>query len=134
MDPLNPKQWGVLLAVARRVVPEVGRMDLAGQSAFRDVVAYALNQRDEGLRRQFRLFLTVISALGVVRYGRPFARLPEARQDAILRWLQEAPAARLAAGFWGLKTVIFMGYYSQEAVAPTIGYTPSFAGNERLHA
>ena len=42
--------------------------------------------------------------------------------------------AKLASGFWGLKTIVFMGYYSQDAVAPMIGYTPSFAGNESLHA
>ncbi len=124
----------MLLAVARRVVPEVERLDVAGQSAFRDIVAFALNQRDAGVRRQFRLFLGVISMLGVVRHGRPFARLAPARQDGILGWLQEAPVAKLASGFWGLKTIVFMGYYSQDAVAPTIGYAPSFSGNERLHA
>jgi hypothetical protein len=70
----------------------------------------------------------------VTRFGRPFDRLAPARQDAVLRWFQDAPVRRLRQGFWGVKTLIYMGYYLRADIGAEIAYHPSRSGNDRLHA
>lgn len=132
MTPFNDQQWNLLLTVGRRIVPEVAALDEAGRARFRDIVAEALRLRPESVRRQFRLFLTVVRLLPVVRAGAPFTRLSATRQDAFLAWLQDRAPGRLRQGFWGLRTLVCMGYYGQTEVAPSLSYTPSFSGNEML--
>jgi hypothetical protein len=120
-------------AVARRVVPEVAELDRSGTTRFFEIIDRLLATRPAPVRRQLAGFLGLIHWLPVLRYGRPYEALPPARQDAVLRWLQECPIGLLQKGFWGLKTIIFMGYYGQPEIAQQIGYTPVQDGNSRLH-
>ena len=61
-------------------------------------------------------------------------RLPAERQDRWLRFLENAPLTLLRVGIWGLKTLVFLGYYSQDGVQRRIHYLPSKEeGNVRLH-
>jgi hypothetical protein len=71
--------------------------------------------------------------LALLRFGAPFDRLSPANQDAMLRWLLDAPLTKLRGGFWGLRALAFMGYYGQTEVWPSLRYTPSFNGNELLY-
>jgi hypothetical protein len=48
--------------------------------------------------------------------------------------LESSPVRLLRVGVWGLKTLIFMGYYGQPVIAARTGYTPSLDGNEVLRA
>ena len=114
-------------------MPAVAGLDAAGRERFAAIVGKALSERPAALRRQFALFLTVLRWAPVLRFGAPFDRLAPAAQDAVLRWLMDAPLAKLRGGFWGLRALVFMGYYGQLETWGTIGYAPSFAGNERLH-
>ena len=133
MTPLDRQRWATFLAVATRVVPGVAEFDAAGRERFAAIVGKALAERPAALRRQLALFLTVLRWAPLLRFGATFDRLAPARQDAVLRWLLDAPAAKLRGGFWGLRALVFMGYYGQLETWGTIGYAPSFAGNERLH-
>ena len=36
--------------------------------------------------------------------------------------MQDAPLLLLRRGFWGLRTLIFMGYYGRDAARDAIGY------------
>jgi hypothetical protein len=56
------------------------------------------------------------------------------QQDAALRWFHDAPLAPLRHGFWGVKTLIFMGYYGRPEAAAEIGYRPARAGAAPFHA
>ena len=133
MTPLDRQRWATFLAVATRVVPGVAELDAAGRERFAAIVGKALAERPAALRRQFALFLTVLRWAPLLRFGATFDRLAPAAQDAVLRWLLDAPLAKLRGGFWGLRALVFMGYYGQPETWGTIGYAPSFAGNERLH-
>ena len=63
-----------------------------------------------------------------------FERLPGERQDRWLRFLENAPLTLLRVGIWGLKTLVFLGYYTQDGVQRRILYLPSKEeGNVRLH-
>jgi hypothetical protein len=123
-----------LLAVARRIAPPLAELDAAGVARFEVIVQQALAHRPPGVQRQFRLLLKAVSLLAIVRHGAPFSRLGSDRQDGLLRFLQDGPSRRLRVGFWGLKTLVFMGIYGQTEIAPRLAYAPSSRGNEHLRA
>ena len=74
----------------------------------------------------------MIDRAPVLRWGRTFRRLDGEARDRWLRWLQDGPVPTLRSGFWGLKSLVFMGYYARPEIGPEIGYEPSFDGNARL--
>ncbi|MFI5142667.1 MAG: hypothetical protein ACHQQS_06435 [Thermoanaerobaculales bacterium] len=133
MSPLSESQWGCFLCVAGRVVPAATQLDTAALERFRDIVLKALADRPRAVQRQFALFLGVIRWAPLVRFGSRFERLGPDRQDKVLRFLMRAPLGKLRSGFWGLRALVFMGYYARPEVWPEISYAPSFDGNERLH-
>jgi len=124
----------MFLAVAVRVVPEMAALDEAGRDEALALVERQLAGRPGKMRRELALFLTVIRWAPVLRYGRPFDRLPPGPRDAVLAWLEDAPVTKLRSGFWGLKTLAFLAYYGRPSVAETINYRPARDGNALLHA
>jgi len=124
----------MFLAIAKRVVPEIAGLDEAAREEALALVERQLAARPGKMRRELALFLNVIRWAPVARYGRRFDRLGAAEQDAILGWLQDAPVAKLRSGFWGLKTLAFLGYYGRPAAAEAIHYRPSRDGHAFLHA
>ncbi len=134
MTPLSERQWSLLLAAGQRIVPPSHELDGEGQRRFRAIIAAALAERPAGVQRQIRLFLSLLRLAPLLRWAATFERLPASRQDSFLRWLQDDAPGRLRQGFWGLKTIVFMGYYGQAELAPRLGYAPSRTGNEKLHA
>lgn len=134
MNILRDRQWELLFSVAARLVPEAAALTVAQREEFRAIVADALGDRPEAMRRQFRAFLGIVERGPLVRFGAPFPALAPERQDRVLRWLQDCPVALLRKGFWGMKALVLMGYYARPAAAAEVGWTPSFRGNEKLHA
>jgi hypothetical protein len=125
---LSQEQAEFLKILAARIVPETSEMDAAGESRFFDIVDGALQERGSTVRRQFATFLGVVRWSPVVRHGVPFDRLSPDRQDVVLRWFEDCPVGLLRKGTWGLKTMIFMGYYGQTETNPLVGYFPTFDG------
>ncbi len=119
--------------VARRVVPDVTGLGEADRQRFLEIVDNALMERPITVRRQLLLLLGVIRWLPLMRWGHWFEGLSEDRQDAMLRFFQDGPIGPLREGFWGLKALVFMGYYGREAAWEEVGYDPDVEGNERLH-
>jgi len=93
-----------------------------------------LGDRGESVRRKLATFLAVLRWAPVVRYGKTFPELTPARQDAVLRWFESAPVTLLRQGLWGLKSMVFLGYYGRAEAWEEIGYAPSFDSLERLGA
>ena len=109
-------------------------MDESGWARFEAIVDSALAGRPPGVRRQVGIFLALIRVVPALRWGRTFDGLGDERRDAWLRWLQDGPIGRFRQGFWGLKALIFMGYYGQPQVRPEIGYAPLVDARGRLSA
>jgi len=86
------------------------------------------------MQRQFALFLTAIRWLPVLRWGHRFPFLSQPQQDAFLSWLQNNSLTLLRQGFWGLKTIICMGYYGQVELSTQFAYHPKHDGNAELDA
>jgi len=54
--------------------------------------------------------------------GFEFVLVDPARRTRLLSALQDSPVLLLRRGFWGLRTLIFLGYYTRPAVAAEIGW------------
>jgi len=133
VSPLSARRWALFLDVGARIVPALAELDVAGRAEFVATVEKALLDRPPAIRRRFGLFLSAIAWGPLFRFGAPFARLTPERKDAVLRWLMDAPVGKIRNGFWGVRTLVFMGFYGRPEVWPAVGYAPSFDGNELLH-
>lgn len=134
MKSLPHEKAAFLGVLAARIVPEFSDLDTAGTSRFFTIIDEALQERPPGVRRQFGVFLGVVRWAPLVRYGAPFDRLAPERQVAVLRWFEDAPLALLRKGTWGLKAMVFMGYYGQPETNALVGYGAEFDGRSGLHA
>jgi hypothetical protein len=124
----------LFLALAARIVPESTSLDAEAYGRMLALVEEALSTRPARTVRELALFLRVLRWLPVLRYGRPLDRLGPAVQDAALRWFQDSPVTLFRKGFWGVKTLVYLGYYGRPEAASSIGYRPSTNGNRFLHA
>jgi hypothetical protein len=134
MKSLSEEKADFLRILAARIVPETTELDAEGLGRFFDIIDGALLERPEAVRGQFATFLGVLRLAPTIRYGRSFERLGGDRQDAVLRWFEDCPVGLLRKGFWGLKAMVFMGYYGQPETNQLVGYAPEFNGRAGLHA
>lgn len=132
MKTFSPKKEAFFLALSHRIVPEIALLDQNGRERFLQIVDDTLATRPALVQRQFRFFLSILRISSIPRHFKTLDRLPPDRQDRILSRFQHSSNNLLRRGFWGLKTLIFMGYYGQPEVARRIRYTPSPRGNEML--
>lgn len=131
--PLPADDARLLFLVAGRVAPVSKGLPGPERAEFQRLVDRALAGRSWRERAQLSLFLRAIRWLPVLRYGRRFDALPPQEQDGFLAWLERRPALPLRQGFWGVKTLVYLGYYGRPSVWPAIGYRPLWSGNSRLH-
>lgn len=115
-------------AVVLTLVPESSRLETIGWRSLETIVEGVLQSRPAGLQRQLQLFLRLIEWAPVFRYGRTFTRLDERQRGAVLSYLQDHRMERVRAGFWGLRTLVLMGYYGRPEAAEAVGYAPHADG------
>ena len=134
MKSLSREKAEFLQVLATRIVPETTELDDAGLNRFFAIIDGALMDRPESVRGQFATFLGVLKWSFAVRYGRPFEHLSADQQDTVLRWFEDCPVGLLRKGFWGLKAMVYMGYYGQPETNELVGYAPDLDGRAKLHA
>lgn len=115
-------------AIAVTVVPEAAVLDQAGWSALESLVERTLARRPAAMQRQLVLFVRAIEHLPRLRFGRPFTALDPEKRRRFLSGLEHAPLLLLRRGFWGLRTLVFLGYYARPEVAGAIGYRADARG------
>ena len=124
MKSLSREKTEFLRVLATRIVPETTDLDGAGLDRFFAIIDDALASREPSVRQQFATFLSVVKWAPLPRYGGPFDKLSGDRQDAVLRWFEDCPVGLLRSGTWGLKAMVFMGYYGQPETNHLVGYHP----------
>lgn len=134
LSTLTAADRAFLMTIAPRIVPASASMPPGARETMLDLIDETLASRTPAMRRQLRAFLAALRWLPLLRYGRPLNRLDGPRQDAVLRWLEGHPLQLLRGGFWGVRTLVLLGYYGQPGAGPSIAYTPSLDGNGILHA
>ncbi|HSJ10832.1 MAG TPA: gluconate 2-dehydrogenase subunit 3 family protein [Longimicrobiales bacterium] len=125
---MNDRARATFRAFATTVAPETAALDAAGWTALEAVVDRALAMRPPKMRRQVGLLLAVIERLPVLRYGRGFQALDPGRRTAFLAMLEHAPAILVRRGVWGLRTLVFMGYYTRPETMAEVGYRAHAGG------
>jgi hypothetical protein len=128
MESLPESTAGFFMVVAESITPESAALDRDGRARMLAIVDTALLDRDAATRKQVGTFLGVIRMAPILRYGRRFEGLDQRRREAVLRWFESCPIPLLRKGFWGLKSLVFMGYYGQPEHWSEIGYGPEFDG------
>lgn len=121
-------------AAAEAFVPEVRRLDEEEYARLVQIVEGALADRPPGVRRQLLLFLRILDWLALPLHGRRLRHLDRERRAAFLRRLQDGPFLTARRGVWGLRTLVFMGYYGREAAREEVGYRAHPAGWEAASA
>ena len=124
LAPVRP----ILHAIARSVVPETASLDDRGWGVLEHTIATALAARDERTRRQVIAFVRLLDVLPVLRYGRRLAHLPSRQRTAFLERIERSSVLLVRRGFWGVRTLIFMGYYTQPEIVSAIGYRAAPGG------
>ena len=109
-------------AVVTTVVPEAASLDAAGWAEAERLVEATLARRPEGVKRQLRLLIRAIEYLPLLRRGKTFTSLSPGERAAFLSALESAPLVLLRRGFWGIRTLAFMGYYARPEAGRAIGY------------
>jgi len=116
-------------ALAICFVPETARATPAQWAALEAAVERALEARP-GLRPQLGLFIRLLDLSARLRHGHSLARLDPVRGDALLRAFSASPVLLLRRGVWGLRTLVFLGWYTQPEVIVGLGYRADPAGWE----
>lgn len=126
MYPMEPFLSGMRLvrfeALQRRLVPRAARFTETEREASRTLVNNLVAKQAAKNRRKLGLFLAIIDVLSLFFGLRAFRNLPAGRQDAVLRFLFDAPVGLLRKGFWGVNTLAKLGVYGQPALYEEINY------------
>ena len=131
---LGSGQQRFLLCLAACIVPESAGAPPQVTDPLLAAVDEELQPRPRLQQIEFKLLLFAIRWMTVPFTLHRFERLPAERQARWLRFLESAPLTLLRVGIWGLKTLVFLGYYTQDSVLQRIRYFPSKGeGNELLH-
>ena len=117
-------------AAAATIVPEAARLTPGEWLEVEAIVEDYLSRRPARVRRQLQLFMRVLALSARARYGRALAALDPDRRTRLLSTLQDSPILLLRRGLWGLRTMVYLGYYSRPAAAPEIGYRANVRGWE----
>lgn len=115
-------------SVVETVVPGARELDPGGWSRVEQIVEDALRSRPPSLRFQLRVLLRAIRWLPLFRWGRTFPSLSLDARGRFLAFLQDAPVLLLRRGFWGIRTLAFMGFYGREEVHRELGYDARLRG------
>lgn len=109
-------------AVAETVVRETASLGPEGWRELEAAVESALAARPEAMRRQLVTFLRVIEYLPVLRRFRPFSRLSLDDRYQVLHDVEMSKRLLFRRGMWGLRTLVFLGYYTRDDVQGALGY------------
>lgn len=129
MGALAPVR-GAFRTVTVACVPAAAGFDEPAWSRAEEVVDDALAQRPAMVRRQVLLFFRVLGVLSVARFGRGLVGAGPERVRRLLTSLERSPLLLLRRGTWGVRTLAFMGVYTQAEMRRHIGYEAALRGWE----
>ncbi len=117
-------------AIACTIVPEAVSLDEMAWADFDKLTDAALGDRPPTLQRRLQLFIRAIDWLPVFRFGNRFVLLQPAQRARFLSSLENHPVQLIRSGFWGLRTLVLLGYYGRPEAVATIGYAANPRGWE----
>jgi hypothetical protein len=133
---LSPWQFVVVQHAARRIAapdrpaaedPNIPSADDLEVASFVDAWLSRMHPR---IQRDLGRFLAYLEHLAPVAagYASRFTRLAPADQDRVLASVEASSSDLLRAGFEGLKSLVFMGYYRDARTWAVVGYDGPLVG------
>lgn len=116
--------------IAQTVVPETASMSEAEWQQFYAVIDRALAKRPTRMQRQLKLFVRIINLQSLLRYGRPLRQLSNEQRTTLLSDIEDSRLLLFRRGFWGIRTLVFMGYYARPQCSTALGYAAAPRGWE----
>jgi hypothetical protein len=117
-------------AITRAVAPASSGLDEAGWRRAEEIADDALRDRSARVRRQLVLFVKALEVLSRLRHGRSLGELEPDRLHSLLSAFERSRLLLARRGFWGIRTLAFMGYYGQAEVRADLGYRADRRGWE----
>jgi hypothetical protein len=117
-------------SIAEVVVPETRSLTDAEWRECTSVIEAALAKRPAAMRRQLGMFLRILNVMAFVHTGRSISRLDHEARAAFLEKVENSAVLLMRRGFWGVRTLVFMGYYARAACATRLGYAAAARGWE----
>ena len=132
---------GVLAPLARQIqpvlatfVPATSSLSVADLAPVLARVDDRLRQEPAALQRQIRMFVRILWWLPLLTHRRTMGGLSAEQRLKLLNWLQDCPVTKLRLGVWGLRTLLFLGWYGDPAVQARLGYRPNVGGWDAWNA
>jgi hypothetical protein len=133
-SPLLPPVREEFRAIATAIVPEASSLRPDEWLELEALVEEQLAPRPPAMQRQLVTFIRVIALIARLRFLRPLHRLSDVHVRRVLESLERSPVLLLRRGTWGLRTLVFLGYYTRPGVAASLGYRAHAGGWEARHA
>jgi len=111
-----------LRAIGNVVLPSPEALDEEGWREAEAIIEGALATKPASVKLQLRLFLRAVNLMPLVTTGKTLAALPIDQRARFLERIHRSPLLPLRRGLWGVRTLLFMGYYNQDRVRREIGY------------
>ena len=118
---MSPPSESTIQALAATITPSLDGDRKQLRRTYSNFL-YVYGDLPSDTRTKLSLLVRVIEILSRLRYGRSFAALTPDRRDALCRWLDDAPIARLQAGFAGLRSLVLNATYTEPGMWERIGY------------
>jgi len=118
LEPVRP----TFRAIAMSVVPELRSADPNAWLEIEAEIERALADRPQAMRRQLVSFVRLLDWWSRLRYGRRLTKLDAFKRNELLELIERHRLPLLRRGMWGLRTLVFLGYYTRPDVAEFIGY------------
>ena len=119
---LTPRAFGVLVAVARRVVSVEGADHVAIAHGVDDALRHANVQTQADINAVIMLFESALSGAIFDARFKPFTRCSPEKQDAVLDAWRRSSVGIRRAGYAALKQLCLVAYYVEPGNAYWYGY------------
>lgn len=126
------QQWSgrSFRAIAETVVPELTTLDNAAWDSVTAIITRAVSQRPRRMQRQLGMFLRILNVLSLLRYGKFIHSLAPSVRTTFLANIQNSNLLLFRRGFWGVRTLVLMGYYARPEARSVVGYRAHTRGWE----
>jgi len=109
-------------ALAETFVPELADAGDDEWERVMETIDVALRSKEAAIGRKLALAVRALDGMALVTRGRRFVALGRESRRVFLERMQDSGWLVLRRGVWGLRTVVFLGYYGRPEVRERLGY------------